>query len=102
LTVPDGASGEERLEKLGISTYQEDNITRIDTVTFGSPAAAAGVEFDQTLLQVSTPTTRIPKEIMWIPAFILFVFIIQLQRRRIMKNKTDDALPTELISNPAK
>ncbi|MGL4855721.1 MAG: TRAP transporter permease [Plesiomonas sp.] len=102
LTVPDGASGEERLEKLGISTYQEDNITRIDTVTFGSPAAAAGVEFDQTLLQVRTPTTRIPKEIMWIPAFILFVFIIQLQRRRIMKNKTDDALPTELISNPAK
>ncbi|MGL5006610.1 MAG: TRAP transporter permease [Plesiomonas sp.] len=87
LTVPDGASGEERLEKLGISTYQEDNITRIDTVTFGSPAATAGIEFDQTLLQIRTPTTRIPKEIMWIPAFILFIFIIQLQRRRVLKEK---------------
>jgi TRAP transporter 4TM/12TM fusion protein len=82
LPVPEGATGEERLEKLGMQTYEEDGRLLIDSVSFGSPAAEAGLEFDQQILKVLAPTDRWTKELMWIPGFMLFGLIVWLQRRR--------------------
>ncbi len=82
LPVPSGASGEERLEKLGLMTYEEGGKVLIDSVTFGSPAADAGLEFDQEILVVRAPTDRWAKEWMWIPGFMLFGLVVWLQRRR--------------------
>src|SRR3546814_9941140 len=47
LAIPEGGSGEEKLEKIGLMTYEDDGKVLIDSVTFGSPAAEAGLEFDQ-------------------------------------------------------
>ncbi|HEX5515230.1 MAG TPA: TRAP transporter permease [Gammaproteobacteria bacterium] len=82
LAIPEGQSGEEKLEKLGLLAYEAGGKVLIDSVTFGSPAAAAGLEFDQEILAVRAPTDRWPKEFMWIPGFALFALIVWLQRRR--------------------
>ncbi|NQD93615.1 TRAP transporter permease [Pseudomonas sp. CrR25] len=82
LPVPDGADGEQRLEQLGLLTYEDDGKVLIDSVAFGSPAAEAGLEFDQQILRVRAPTARWPKELMWLPGFALFGLVVWLQRRR--------------------
>ncbi|MFH6563030.1 TRAP transporter permease [Aeromonas caviae] len=82
LPVPDGASGEDRLAKLGIQTYEQDGKILIDTVTFGSQAAELGLEMDQQILSVKAPTERWNKELMWLPGFLLFGAVVWLQRRR--------------------
>ncbi len=82
LPVPEGASGEDRLAKLGIQTYEQDGKILIDSVTFGSQAADLGLEMDQQILSVKAPTERWPKELMWLPGFLLFGAVIWLQRRR--------------------
>jgi hypothetical protein len=70
------------MEKLGLLTYEEDGKLLIDSVTFGSPAADAGLEFDQQILVVRAPTERWTKELMWLPGFMLFGLVVWLQRRR--------------------
>jgi TRAP transporter 4TM/12TM fusion protein len=88
LPVPDGASGAERLQKIGLLTYEDAGKLLIDSVSFASPAAEAGLEFDQEILRVRAPTERWTKELMWLPGFLLFALIVWLQRRR-----TPQALP---------
>ncbi|MCP1598898.1 TRAP transporter 4TM/12TM fusion protein [Aeromonas caviae] len=85
LPVPDGASGEDRLAKLGIQTYEQDGKTLIDSITFGSQAAELGLEMDQQILSVKAPTERWPKELMWLPGFLLFGAVVWLQRRRVAR-----------------
>ncbi|OZG41241.1 C4-dicarboxylate ABC transporter [Aeromonas sp. A35_P] len=85
LPVPDGASGEDRLAKLGIQTYEQDGKTLIDSITFGSQAAELGLEMDQQILSVKAPTERWPKELMWLPGFLLFGAVVWLQRRRLAR-----------------
>ncbi|WP_368199049.1 TRAP transporter permease [Aeromonas sp. R7-4] len=85
LPVPEGASGEDRLAKLGIQTYEQDGKILIDTVTFGSQAADLGLEMDQQILSVKAPTERWPKELMWLPGFLLFGAVVWLQRRRVAR-----------------
>ncbi|WP_301358697.1 TRAP transporter permease [Stutzerimonas nitrititolerans] len=85
LPVPSGDSGEERLDKLGLMTYEEDGRVLIDSVAFGSPAADAGLEFDQEILVVRAPTDRWAKEWMWLPGFLVFGLVVWLQRRRASK-----------------
>ncbi|MGV8842007.1 MAG: TRAP transporter permease [Pseudomonas sp.] len=82
LPVPEGASGEERLQTLGLLTYEEGGKLLVDSVTFGSIAAQAGLEFDQEILLVRAPTERWLKELMWLPGFMLFGLVVWLQRRR--------------------
>lgn len=83
--VPAGEDGEARLASLGLALYEQDGKTLIDSVTFGSPAAAAGMEFDQEILVVKAPTERWRKELMWLPGFLLFALIVGLQRRRAVR-----------------
>ncbi|MGL6644289.1 TRAP transporter permease [Aeromonas caviae] len=85
LPVPEGVSGEDRLAKLGIQTYEQDGKILIDTVTFGSQAADLGLEMDQQILSVKAPTERWPKELMWLPGFLLFGAVVWLQRRRVAR-----------------
>ncbi|MCQ4278405.1 TRAP transporter permease [Pseudomonas stutzeri] len=82
VAIPDGETGEQKLEKLGVMTYEEDGKVLIDSVTFGSPAADLGLQFDQEILAVRAPTDRLPKEWMWLPALLLFGLVVWMQRRR--------------------
>lgn len=82
LPVPDGESGEARLEQLGLALYEQDGKVLLDNVGFGSPAAELGLEIDQRILSVQAPTERWRKEWVWLPGFLLFGLVVWLQRRR--------------------
>lgn len=83
LAIPQGKSGEEKLERLGLMLFEEGDQVLIDSVGFGSPAAEAGLDFDQEILSARAPTDRWPKEYMWLPGFLLFGLVVWLQRRRL-------------------
>ena len=85
VAIPDGETGEEKLEKFGLMTYEEDGKVLIDSVTFGSPAAELGLQFDQEIVAVRAPTDRMAKEWMWLPGLALFGLVVWLQRRRRLR-----------------
>lgn len=80
--VPDGESGQERLDQMGLMLLQDGDRTLVDMVTYGSLAADLGFDFDQEIIEVLAPVDRWAKEWMWIPGFLLFLLIIALQWRR--------------------
>ncbi|MDH2998889.1 C4-dicarboxylate ABC transporter [Pasteurellaceae bacterium LFhippo2] len=92
LTVPAGASGEERIKALGLTLLdtgekieldgKETTKILIDNVEIDSPAAKVGLNWDQTVLEVAVPQNSLPKELMFIPAYLLAFFVWWNQRRR--------------------
>lgn len=82
LPVPEGETGEERLENLGLELFIEEEKAVVDMVAYGSQAADMGFDFDQEIIQVLAPVDRWTKEWMWIPAFLVFGLVLMLQRRR--------------------
>lgn len=91
LPVPDGETGQERLENLGLELFIEDGTAIVDMVTYGSQAAELGFDFDQEIIEVLAPVNRWTKEIMWIPAFLIFGLIVVMQRRRREKQLADES-----------
>lgn len=95
LAVPQGNSGEQRVQNLGLTLLdtgdkieqngkQIDKII-IDLVEADSEAAKAGLNWDQTILDVQIPQMALAKELMFIPALLLIFVVIWNQRRRISK-----------------
>lgn len=82
LPVPRTERPEDRINRIGLTLYEDNGEVLIDNVVFGSLAADAGLEFDQKILLLEAPTDRYPKELMWIPAILLLGLVIMLQRRR--------------------
>lgn len=82
LPVADGETGEDRLLNLGLELIVEDGRAIVDMVTYGSQAADLGFDFDQEIVEIQAPVDRWPKELMWIPALLLFALIVLAQRRR--------------------
>ncbi|QUJ75946.1 TRAP transporter permease [Sulfitobacter albidus] len=78
----EGATGEERLENAGLAFRQEGDRMIIDDVAFGSPAADAGLDWDQEVLRVLKPQPQPSKYLMFIPALLLLAGVVMLQRGR--------------------
>lgn len=76
------ASGEDRLYNAGIAVRTEDGKVFIDDLVFGGPAEKAGLDFAFEITAIKIEADRMPKEVFFIPAFILLGGIIVLQRRR--------------------
>ncbi|MBO9505992.1 TRAP transporter permease [Thalassospira sp. A3_1] len=76
------ASGEDRLYNAGIAVRTEDGKVFIDDLVFGGPAEKAGLDFDFEITAIKIEADRMPKEVFFIPAFIVLGGIIVLQRRR--------------------
>ncbi|MCI0510155.1 TRAP transporter 4TM/12TM fusion protein [Chromohalobacter marismortui] len=80
--APEGETGAERMQNLGLTLFQEDGKTLVDMTAFGSQAKELGFEFDQQIVSIRAPVDRWPKEWMWIPALGVFALVVWLQRRR--------------------
>ena len=80
--IPNGPTGEEKLENLGLTLMQEGDRTLVDMVAYGSLASDLGFDFDQEILEVMAPVDRVRKEWMWIPALLVFALVVALQWRR--------------------
>ena len=85
LPAPDGQEGKTYLESLGL-LVDEDGV--LEEPFFGTQFAPLGQTFDfygddpVKLAKVEVAAERPPKELFYIPAFILLALIIVLQRRR--------------------
>ncbi|TCP92235.1 TRAP transporter 4TM/12TM fusion protein [Cricetibacter osteomyelitidis] len=83
LPVMEGNSGEERLQKMGITLLANDDKVIIDNVEIDSAAAKAGLNWDQTVLSAALPIKNaLAKEWLFIPALFGILAIALLQRRR--------------------
>ncbi|MDJ0621586.1 MAG: TRAP transporter permease [Desulfocapsaceae bacterium] len=91
LPVGDEEDGAARIEGMGFETRVDEGKTIVDNVMFASPAEKAGVDFDQEILSVQLEAERPPKQLMFIPAVLLFGVIYRLQRGRISKNQSAQA-----------
>ena len=91
LPVGDEGTGADRLNAIGIETRNEDDKILIDNIVFSSPAEKAGMDFDQELLSIQIPSKRLPKQLMFIPALVLYALIWFLQNGRRKKLQTQAA-----------
>ncbi len=94
LQVGEAATGTERLAEIGIETREEDGKTLVDNVVFASPAEKAQIDWDQEIINIQVPAKRPPKQLMFIPAFLLFVFVWLAQRGRSRKETATLAAAT--------
>ncbi|MEO1102972.1 MAG: DUF3394 domain-containing protein [Pseudomonadota bacterium] len=84
----EGADGEAKLADSGLTFLEDGDRMTLDEPFPGTPFAYLGQDFDfyadepVVLEAVQTPAERMPKEIFYIPAFILLAGVILLQRRR--------------------
>jgi len=85
LPVGEGATGAVKLNTIGIETRAEEGKILVDNVVFSSPAEKAGVDFDQEILNLQVPSKRMPKQLMFIPALLLYAFVWFMQRGRKAK-----------------
>jgi hypothetical protein len=83
LDLPEGKTGDERLQKAGLQLKAVGEKMIIDGVQFDSPAKTAGLDWDQEILEVLRPVDQPSKYLMLIPAFLVLGGIIALQRRRM-------------------
>ena len=82
LPVSDGKDSNQRLINSGISFYQKDNKLLVEQVEFGSPAYKAGFDLDWEITGIIQKQNRPPKQLVYIPTFILLIIIMFLQLRR--------------------
>ncbi len=87
LTVGDEPTGAERLAGIGFETREEAGSIFVDNVVFGSSAEKSGVDFDQEILNIQVPNHRLPPELMYFPAILLYAFIWTIQYRRRKKQQ---------------
>jgi hypothetical protein len=85
LPIPEGATGDEKLENAGLMFRTDGDKMIIDDVSFGSPAQNAGLDWDQEVLRVLKPLPQPSKYLMFIPALLLLGFVIFLQRGRVAR-----------------
>ncbi len=83
LPVPEGETGQDRLEAAGIELLTDGDSVVIDNVAFDSPAQEAGLDWDQTILSVNAPVEAPSKYWIYIPAFLLLMLVVWAQRRRL-------------------
>ncbi|WP_027859191.1 TRAP transporter permease [Marinobacterium jannaschii] len=82
LPMAQGETGADRLAKTGLMLAELDGRTVVDMVEFGSPAESAGFAFDQVIESVEVPQSQPAKEWFYIPAFLVMLALMLLQRRR--------------------
>lgn len=82
LPLAEGADGEERLRNTGVEVRQQNSHMVVDMVTFGSVAEDAGLDFDWLIERVRVVQERPPKELVYVPALLLLVWIARRQLKR--------------------
>ena len=82
IAMPEGASGEERIEAAGITLREDGDKILIDDVAFDSVAQKAGLDWDQEVLQVRQPASQPSKYWIYIPVLLILAGVVLMQRRR--------------------
>ncbi|WP_257265559.1 TRAP transporter permease [Endozoicomonas sp. ONNA2] len=82
LPAGERAPADDRFRHMGLEVLVDGDELIIDMVDFNSEAQQAGIDFDWQIYRMDVPAERLPKQLIWIPAFILLLLIFLGQRRR--------------------
>ncbi|MFY2510244.1 TRAP transporter permease [Vibrio pectenicida] len=82
-------SADDRISSMGLLLKQVNDRVLIDMVEFGSPAEAAGIDFDWEVRSVITAADRPMKEWVFIPALLLLIGLGLNQKRRVRNEALD-------------
>ncbi|MBK1635133.1 TRAP transporter permease [Rhodovulum adriaticum] len=80
-----GGDGAARLQQnAGIEFREEDGALYVDNLAFGGPSEQLGIDFDWQVVEIEIAADRMPKEVFYLPAFLLVggVFALQMRRKR--------------------
>ncbi|USD64967.1 TRAP transporter permease [Vibrio sp. SCSIO 43136] len=75
-------TGEERVKSMGLMLNMVESEMVVDMVEFGSPAEAAGIDFDWKIQAVVLDADRPMKEWVFLPAFLIVLLMAANQKRR--------------------
>ncbi|MEH6651718.1 MAG: TRAP transporter permease [Motiliproteus sp.] len=90
LELGEGADTKERLLNAGLELLGSNDKVVVDMVGFDSHAEKMGLSFDQQIAELEVPQPQPRKELIFIPALMLLIPIVLLQRRR---RKPDTGAP---------
>ncbi|MFL7052479.1 DUF3394 domain-containing protein, partial [Vibrio cyclitrophicus] len=76
-----------RIASMGLMLTQADDKMIVDMVEFGSPAEAAGIDFDWEIKSVIQDADRPMKEWVFLPALLILIGLAMNQRRRARKDE---------------
>ena len=82
LNMPGEGSAESRLAEAGLELSATEQGMQVDNVVFGSAAEKTGIDFDWMITGIQVETERLPKHLMYIPAFLVLSLLWVLQYRR--------------------
>ncbi|MCG9684951.1 TRAP transporter permease [Vibrio sp. Isolate23] len=80
-------SAEDRIASMGLMLNNANGRMLVDMVEFGSPAEAAGVDFDWEIRSVVVVADRPMKEWVFVPALLLLIGLGMNQQRRARKEQ---------------
>ncbi|PMJ92288.1 TRAP transporter permease [Vibrio sp. 10N.261.55.A7] len=80
-------SAEDRIASMGLMLTQNDDQMIVDMVEFGSPAEAAGIDFDWEIKTIVQDAERPMKEWVFLPAMLILIILGLNQRRRAKKEQ---------------
>ncbi len=80
-------TAEERISSMGLMLNNENGRMLVDMVEFGSPAEAAGIDFDWEIRSVIVDSDRPMKEWVFVPALLILFGLGMNQKRRIRKEQ---------------
>lgn len=81
------ATAEERINSMGLMLTNSDDRMVVDMVEFGSPAEAAGIDFDWEISSVVVNADRPMKEWVFLPALLILIGLALNQKRRARKEQ---------------
>ena len=87
IKLPQGDDVASRLNETGLQLFQSSQGLEVDVVEIGSAASQAGLDVFQVLEGMEVPNPQPPKQLIYIPAFGLILFVAISQRRRKLKLK---------------
>jgi TRAP transporter 4TM/12TM fusion protein len=82
MDVPEGNNADARLEKFGLILRYDGSRAFADDVVFMSPAEDKGIFFDDVIKTVDVPVEQPEPRLLYVPAILLLIGIIWMQRRR--------------------
>ncbi|MEM9206415.1 MAG: DUF3394 domain-containing protein, partial [Pseudomonadota bacterium] len=97
LPIAEDGTGDERLDALGLTVFEEDGQMKLDEPFPGTPFSETMSSFDfygddpVVITNVKADSNQLPQELMFLPAFVLLAGIVILQRRRASREEATDA-----------
>ena len=87
-----GPSGEDRLmDAAGLGLIEDEGKILVDQLGFLGAAEKAGIDYDWQVTAVEIDAERLPKELAYIPALLLLLGVVMLQRPRYRREQAQTA-----------